>query len=58
MYPGMGKLWLMLPEAGDYQICQTVAPPKSQIANPKCQKITINFGDPVYPKDVFFSLPL
>lgn len=58
MYPGMGKLWLQLPEAGDYLICQTVAPPKSQIANPTCQKITITFGNPVYPQDVFFSLPL
>ena len=37
MYPGMGKLWLQLPEAGDYQICQTVAPPKSQLANPALQ---------------------
>jgi hypothetical protein len=58
MYPGMGKLWLQLPEDGDYVICQTVAPPKSQIANPTCQKINITFGNPVYPTDVFFSLPL
>ena len=58
MYPGMGKLWLQLPEDGDYVICQTVAPPKSQIANPTCQKINITFGNPVYPQDVFFSLPL
>lgn len=58
MYPGMGKLWLQLPEDGDYVICQTIAPPKSQIANPSCQKINITFGNPVYPTDVFFSLPL
>jgi len=44
-------------EAGDYLICQTVAPPKSQLANPACQKISITFGNPVYPANEFFSLP-
>ena len=56
--PSPPRTWAQPPEPGDYVICQTVAPPKSQLATPTCQKINITFGNPVYPTDVFFSLPL
>jgi hypothetical protein len=52
-----GKLWMKLPAAGDYQICQTVAPPNTNLADPVCKTITVKLGDTAYA-GIFFSKPL
>ena len=52
-----GKLWVKLPADGDYQICQTVAPPNTQLADPVCKKVRVSFGEAAYA-GIFVSKPL
>jgi hypothetical protein len=52
-----GKLWIKLPSDGDYQICQTVAPPNTQLADPVCKTIRVSFGEAAYA-GLFVSKPL
>ena len=40
----LGRMWIRLPAEGDYQICQTVAPPNTAIADPACRTITVTLG--------------
>ena len=46
-----------LPAAGDYTICQTVAPPNTEIADPTCKTVTIKLGALEYA-GFFNSKPL
>jgi len=55
--PGLGEVWIQLPEDGEYEVCQTVAPPKLQIAVDPCRKITVILGQPAYAFS-FQSWPL
>ena len=54
----LGELWLQLPEDGDYEVCQTIAPPKLQIAADPCRKITVIKGEVTSSVGAFQSLPL
>ena len=53
----LGRMWIKLPAAGDYQICQTVAPPNTAIADPACKTITVTFGV-LADAGLFVSKPL
>ena len=44
--PGIGELWVTLPVAGDYEVCQTKAAPLTELANPACRTITVKYNDP------------
>jgi len=47
-YQEKGKMWVLLPAGGDYEICQTKSPPNTKLAEPSCLKVTLTFGDPTY----------
>lgn len=53
----LGRMWIKLPAAGDYQICQKVAPPNTAIADPACKTITVKLGVLV-DAGLFVSKPL
>ena len=53
----LGKLWIQLPADGDYTICQTVAPPNTNLADPACARISVKLGVPTYA-GFFNSKPL
>lgn len=40
----LGRMWITLPAEGDYQICQTVAPPNTAIADPACKTVSVKLG--------------
>lgn len=40
----LGFLWMVLPTDGDYEICQTVPPPGTKLANPSCVQFTVKQG--------------
>jgi hypothetical protein len=44
--PEMGALWVTLPVAGDYEVCQTKAAPLTELADPACRTITVKYADP------------
>jgi hypothetical protein len=44
----LGKMWILLPSDGDYEICQTKALANTKLADPTCLTVTVKFGDPVY----------
>jgi hypothetical protein len=52
-----GKLWMKLPSDGEYQICQTVAPPNTELADPACKTIRVSFGQITWA-GLFVSKPL
>ena len=41
----LGFMWMLLPTDGDYEICQTVPPPGTQLANPTCVQFTVKQGE-------------
>jgi hypothetical protein len=44
--PGkLGHLYMLLPSAGDYTICQTVPPPGTKLAIPTCVDVTVKGKD-------------
>lgn len=48
-WQAQGKMWVILPTDGDYEICQTTPPPGTLIADPKCIQVTVKLGDqPAY----------
>ena len=55
--PALGQVWIQLPEDGDYEVCQTVAPPGLKVADWTCRTITVLRGEPGYAF-VFQSWPL
>ena len=53
-WAGLGSLWIQLPAAGDYEICQVKAAPGTALANPACRTVTVTLGDPAYA-NIFVS---
>ena len=53
----LGRMWIVLPAAGDYQICQTVAPPNTAIADPACRIVNVSLGV-LTDGGLFISKPL
>ena len=44
----LGHMWMILPSAGDYTICQTVPPPGTKLATPSCVQFTVKgYEDPM-----------
>jgi hypothetical protein len=41
----LGHMWMLLPSAGDYTICQTTPPPGTKLANPSCVQFTVKYAD-------------
>jgi hypothetical protein len=41
----LGHMWMLLPSAGDYTICQTTPPPGTKLANPSCVQFTVKGAD-------------
>ena len=47
--PVLGKLAVALPAAGDYMVCETIAPVNHWNAQPPCKRITVAAGMPWSP---------
>jgi len=45
MISGSGMIYLKVPAAGWYTVCQTVGPINGQPADPACQRIEVKFGE-------------
>jgi hypothetical protein len=46
--PKLGSLYMVLPAAGAYTICQTTPPPGTKLANPGCVQFSVQYAnDPV-----------
>jgi hypothetical protein len=52
-----GAIYLKVPKAGWYTVCQTVAPIGAQLADPSCHRIEVKFGQQNYV-DPFVSKPI
>jgi len=56
-FPSLGRLRVVLPAGGDYQVCQTKAAPNTQLANPACITITVQLGQS-YNAGMFLNNPI
>ena len=55
-FPSLGRLRVVLPAGGDYELCQTKAAPNTQLANPACRTITVKLGEQ-YNAGIFINNP-
>lgn len=53
----LGRLAIKLPADGQYDICQTVAAPKTNLANPPCKRAEVKYAVPAW-MEFFFNYPL
>ena len=55
--PRIGRMAIILPDAGAYSVCQTVAPINHQKANPSCKRVDVQKGTPAW-LEYFINYPI